>query len=420
MSQKIQVENGVLKTPNNPVIPFIEGDGTGPDIWAAAKRVLDAAVKKAYNGEKEIAWKEVLAGEKAFKQTGEWLPQATLDTIDEYLIAIKGPLTTPIGGGIRSLNVALRQELDLYVCLRPVRYFKGVPSPVKRPEDTDMVIFRENTEDIYAGIEFKEGSEESKKLIAFLKSEFGVDKIRFPETSGIGIKPISKEGTERLVRSAIEYAIKEGRKSLTLVHKGNIMKFTEGAFKSWGYDLCEREYGDKVFTWNEYDRIKEAEGTEAADAKQNEALAAGKILVKDSIADIFLQQILTRPAEFDVVATMNLNGDYISDALAAQVGGIGIAPGANINYLTGHAIFEATHGTAPKYAGLDKVNPSSVILSGTLLLEHIGWGEAAALINSSMEKTIAAKTVTYDFARLMDGATEVKCSGFADELIKNF
>ncbi|EAC8513123.1 NADP-dependent isocitrate dehydrogenase [Listeria monocytogenes] len=420
MSQKIQVENGVLKTPNNPVIPFIEGDGTGPDIWAAAKRVLDAAVKKAYNGEKEIAWKEVLAGEKAFKQTGEWLPQATLDTIDEYLIAIKGPLTTPIGGGIRSLNVALRQELDLYVCLRPVRYFKGVPSPVKRPEDTDMVIFRENTEDIYAGIEFKEGSIESKKLIAFLKSEFGVDKIRFPETSGIGIKPISKEGTERLVRSAIEYAIKEGRKSLTLVHKGNIMKFTEGAFKNWGYDLCEHEYGDKVFTWNEYDRIKEAEGTEVADAKQNEALAAGKILVKDSIADIFLQQILTRPAEFDVVATMNLNGDYISDALAAQVGGIGIAPGANINYLTGHAIFEATHGTAPKYAGLDKVNPSSVILSGTLLLEHIGWGEAAALINQSMEKTIAAKTVTYDFARLMDGATEVKCSEFADELIKNF
>ncbi|EAC3452538.1 NADP-dependent isocitrate dehydrogenase [Listeria monocytogenes] len=420
MSQKIQVENGVLKTPNNPVIPFIEGDGTGPDIWAAAKRVLDAAVKKAYNGEKEIAWKEVLAGEKAFKQTGEWLPQATLDTIDEYLIAIKGPLTTPIGGGIRSLNVALRQELDLYVCLRPVRYFKGVPSPVKRPEDTDMVIFRENTEDIYAGIEFKEGSEESKKLIDFLKSEFGVDKIRFPETSGIGIKPISKEGTERLVRSAIEYTIKEGRKSLTLVHKGNIMKFTEGAFKNWGYDLCEREYGDKVFTWNEYDRIKEAEGTEVADAKQKEALAAGKILVKDSIADIFLQQILTRPAEFDVVATMNLNGDYISDALAAQVGGIGIAPGANINYLTGHAIFEATHGTAPKYAGLDKVNPSSVILSGTLLLEHIGWGEAAALINQSMEKTIAAKTVTYDFARLMDGATEVKCSEFADELIKNF
>ncbi|MBA3925127.1 NADP-dependent isocitrate dehydrogenase [Listeria rustica] len=418
--EKIQVVDGVLKTPNNPVIPFIEGDGTGPDIWRASKRVLDAAVEKAYNGEKKIDWKEVLAGEKAFNQTGEWLPQATLDTIDEYLIAIKGPLTTPIGGGIRSLNVALRQELDLYVCLRPVRYFTGVPSPVKRPEDTDMVIFRENTEDIYAGIEFKEGSDEAKKLIAFLRDEFGVNKIRFPETSGIGVKPVSKEGTERLVRAAIEYAIRENRKSLTLVHKGNIMKFTEGAFKTWGYDLAEREFGDKVFTWSEYDRIVEAEGVDAANAKQDAALAAGKILVKDSIADIFLQQILTRPAEFDVVATMNLNGDYISDALAAQVGGIGIAPGANINYLTGHAIFEATHGTAPKYANLDKVNPSSVILSGTLLLEHIGWGEAAALIIKSMEKTIADKTVTYDFARLMDGATEVKCSEFADALIRNF
>ncbi|KGL38558.1 NADP-dependent isocitrate dehydrogenase [Listeria sp. SHR_NRA_18] len=418
--EKIQVVDGVLKTPNNPVIPFIEGDGTGPDIWRAAKRVLDAAVEKAYNGEKQIDWKEVLAGEKAFNQTGEWLPQATLDTIDEYLIAIKGPLTTPIGGGIRSLNVALRQELDLYVCLRPVRYFTGVPSPVKRPEDTDMVIFRENTEDIYAGIEFKEGSDEAKKLIAFLRDEFGVNKIRFPETSGIGVKPVSKEGTERLVRAAIEYAIRENRKSLTLVHKGNIMKFTEGAFKTWGYDLAEREFGDKVFTWSEYDRIVEAEGVDAANAKQDAALAAGKILVKDSIADIFLQQILTRPAEFDVVATMNLNGDYISDALAAQVGGIGIAPGANINYLTGHAIFEATHGTAPKYANLDKVNPSSVILSGTLLLEHIGWGEAATLIIKSMEKTIADKTVTYDFARLMDGATEVKCSEFADALIHNF
>ncbi|WP_430534199.1 NADP-dependent isocitrate dehydrogenase [Listeria rocourtiae] len=418
--EKIQVVDGVLKTPNNPVIPFIEGDGTGPDIWRASKRVLDAAVEKAYNGEKKIDWREVLAGEKAFNQTGEWLPQATLDTIDEYLIAIKGPLTTPIGGGIRSLNVALRQELDLYVCLRPVRYFTGVPSPVKRPEDTDMVIFRENTEDIYAGIEFKEGSKEAKKLIDFLRDEFGVNKIRFPETSGIGVKPVSKEGTERLVRAAIEYAIKEKRKSLTLVHKGNIMKFTEGAFKTWGYDLAEREFGDKVFTWSEYDRIVEAEGVDAANAKQDAALAAGKILVKDSIADIFLQQILTRPAEFDVVATMNLNGDYISDALAAQVGGIGIAPGANINYLTGHAIFEATHGTAPKYANLDKVNPSSVILSGTLLLEHIGWGEAANLIIRSMEKTIAAKTVTYDFARLMDGATEVKCSEFADALIRNF
>ncbi|MBC1777260.1 NADP-dependent isocitrate dehydrogenase [Listeria booriae] len=418
--EKIQVVDGVLQTPNNPVIPFIEGDGTGPDIWRASKRVLDEAVKKAYNGEKAIAWKEVLAGEKAFNETGEWLPQATLDTIDEFLIAIKGPLTTPIGGGIRSLNVALRQELDLYVCLRPVRYFTGVPSPVKRPEDTDMVIFRENTEDIYAGIEFKEGSDEAKQLIDFLKTEFGVNKIRFPETSGIGVKPVSKEGTERLVRAAIEYAIKENRKSVTLVHKGNIMKFTEGAFKTWGYELAEREFGDQVFTWAEYDRIVEAEGADAANAKQDAALAAGKILIKDSIADIFLQQILTRPAEFDVVATMNLNGDYISDALAAQVGGIGIAPGANINYQTGHAIFEATHGTAPKYANLDKVNPSSVILSGTLLLEHIGWGEAADLIIKSMEKTIADKTVTYDFARLMDGATEVKCSEFADALIRNF
>ncbi|MBC2021934.1 NADP-dependent isocitrate dehydrogenase [Listeria booriae] len=418
--EKIQVVDGVLQTPNNPVIPFIEGDGTGPDIWRASKRVLDEAVKKVYNGEKAIAWKEVLAGEKAFNETGEWLPQATLDTIDEFLIAIKGPLTTPIGGGIRSLNVALRQELDLYVCLRPVRYFTGVPSPVKRPEDTDMVIFRENTEDIYAGIEFKEGSDEAKKLIDFLKTEFGVNKIRFPETSGIGVKPVSKEGTERLVRAAIEYAIKEKRKSVTLVHKGNIMKFTEGAFKTWGYELAEREFGDQVFTWAEYDRIVEAEGADAANAKQDAALAAGKILIKDSIADIFLQQILTRPAEFDVVATMNLNGDYISDALAAQVGGIGIAPGANINYQTGHAIFEATHGTAPKYANLDKVNPSSVILSGTLLLEHIGWGEAADLIIKSMEKTIADKTVTYDFARLMDGATEVKCSEFADALIRNF
>ncbi|WP_185507588.1 NADP-dependent isocitrate dehydrogenase [Listeria grayi] len=419
MGEKIQVEQGTLHTPNNPIIPFIEGDGTGRDTWRAAKRVLDAAVKTAYKGEKEIVWKEVLAGQKAFDTTGEWLPKATLDTIREYLIAIKGPLTTPIGGGIRSLNVALRQELDLYVCLRPVRYFEGVPSPVKRPEDTDMVIFRENTEDIYAGIEFAKGTEEAEKLIAFLKKEFGVNKIRFPETSGIGIKPISQEGTERLVRSAIDYAIKEGRKSVTLVHKGNIMKFTEGAFKNWGYELAEREYGDQVFTWNEYDRIKEEKGIEAADKAQTLALNAGKILIKDSIADIFLQQILTRPAEFDVVATMNLNGDYISDALAAQVGGIGIAPGANINYDTGHAIFEATHGTAPKYADLDKVNPSSVILSGTLLLEHIGWSEAAELITRSMEKTIASKVVTYDFARLMENASEVKCSEFADELIKN-
>lgn len=418
-SQKITVTNGVLNVPNNPIVPYIEGDGIGPDIWAAASRVLDAAVEKAYNGEKKIEWKEVLAGQKAFDQTGEWLPQETLDVINEYLIAIKGPLTTPIGGGIRSLNVALRQVLDLFVCLRPVRYFDGVPSPVKRPEDTDMVIFRENTEDIYAGIEYAKGSDEAKKLIEFLQNEFGVQKIRFPETSGIGIKPISEEGTKRLVRSALNYAIKEGRKSLTLVHKGNIMKFTEGAFKTWGYEVAEQEFADKVFTWNQYDKIKDAEGTEAANKAQSAAEAEGKIIVKDSIADIFLQQILTRPKEFDVVATMNLNGDYISDALAAQVGGIGIAPGANINYETGHAIFEATHGTAPKYAGLDKVNPSSVLLSGVLLLEHLGWNEAANSITKSVEQTIASKVVTYDFARLMDGATEVKCSEFADELIKN-
>ncbi|MFE8696984.1 NADP-dependent isocitrate dehydrogenase [Cytobacillus sp. FJAT-53684] len=419
LGEKITVSNGVLNVPNNPIVPFIEGDGTGPDIWASSSRVLDAAVEKAYKGERKIVWKEVLAGEKAFNQTGEWLPSETLDVINEYLIAIKGPLTTPIGGGIRSLNVALRQELDLFVCLRPVRWFEGVPSPVKRPQDTDMVIFRENTEDIYAGIEYAKGSDEVKKLIAFLQDEMGVNKIRFPETSGIGIKPVSEEGTGRLVRAAIEYAIKEGRKSLTLVHKGNIMKFTEGAFKNWGYELAEREYGDKVFTWAQYDRIKEEQGAEAADKAQADAEAAGKIIVKDAIADIFLQQILTRPKEFDVVATMNLNGDYISDALAAQVGGIGIAPGANINYETGHAIFEATHGTAPKYAGLDKVNPSSVILSGVLMLEHLGWNEAADMIVKSMEKSIASKVVTYDFARLMDGATEVKCSEFGDELIKN-
>jgi len=417
--EKISVTNGVLNVPNNPVIPYIEGDGIGPDIWAAASRVLEAAVEKAYNGEKGIVWKEVLAGEKAFNQTGEWLPSETLDVIREYLIAIKGPLTTPIGGGIRSLNVALRQELDLFTCLRPVRYFQGVPSPVKRPEDTDMVIFRENTEDIYAGIEYAKGSEEVEKLINFLKNEMGVNKIRFPETSGIGIKPVSQEGTSRLVRAAINYAIEHGRKSVTLVHKGNIMKFTEGAFKNWGYELAEKEFGDKVFTWAEYDRIVESEGKDAANKAQADAESAGKIIIKDSIADIFLQQILTRPREFDVVATMNLNGDYISDALAAQVGGIGIAPGANINYETGHAIFEATHGTAPKYAGLDKVNPSSVLLSGVLMLEHLGWTEAAELVINSVEKTIASKVVTYDFARLMEGATEVKCSEFGDELIKN-
>ncbi len=418
-AEKIKVVDGALQVPNHAIIPFIEGDGTGPDIWAAASRVLEASVEKAYNGEKAIVWKEVLAGEKAFNETGEWLPAETLDVIKEYLIAIKGPLTTPVGGGIRSLNVALRQELDLYTCLRPVRYFNGVPSPVKRPQDTDMVIFRENTEDIYAGIEYAKGSDDVKKLLDFLRNEMGVSKIRFPETSGLGIKPVSEEGTKRLVRAALNYAIKEGRKSLTLVHKGNIMKFTEGAFKNWGYEVAEQEFGDKVFTWAQYDRIKDAEGTEAANKAQADAEAEGKIIVKDSIADIFLQQILTRPREFDVVATMNLNGDYISDALAAQVGGIGIAPGANINYVTGHAIFEATHGTAPKYAGLDKVNPSSVILSGVLMLEHLGWNEAADMITRSMEKTIDSKVVTYDFARLMDGANEVKCSEFADELIKN-
>lgn len=419
MGEKIIVENGKMNVPDNPIIPFIEGDGTGPDIWAAASRVLDAAVEKAYDGKKKIEWLEVYAGEKAYNKFGEWLPKETLEKIDEYKIAIKGPLTTPIGGGFRSLNVALRQELDLFTCLRPVRYFDGVPSPVKHPEHVNMAIFRENTEDIYAGIEWQKGTEEVKKVIKFLQEEMGVNKIRFPETSGIGIKPVSEEGTKRLVRAAIQYALDKGYSSVTLVHKGNIMKFTEGAFKQWGYEVAEEEFGDKVFTWAEYDRIAEKDGKDAANKAQEEAEAQGKIIVKDVIADIFLQQILTRPKEFGVVATMNLNGDYISDALAAQVGGIGIAPGANINYDTGHAIFEATHGTAPKYAGLDKVNPSSVILSGVLMLEHLGWDEAGKLITEAMNKTIASKVVTYDFARLMDGAKEVKCSEFADELIKN-
>ena len=417
--EKITVENGRMDVPDRPIIPFIEGDGTGPDIWAAASNVLNAAVKKAYDGKKEIQWTEVYAGEKAFNKTGEWLPAETLESIDKYKVAIKGPLTTPIGGGFRSLNVALRQELDLYTCLRPVRYFDGVPSPVKKPEDVDMAIFRENTEDIYAGIEWQKGTDEVKKVVDFLENEMGVKNIRFPETSGIGIKPVSEEGTKRLVRAAIQYAIDNGLKNVTLVHKGNIMKFTEGAFKNWGYELAEEEFGEKVFTWGEYDRIVESDGLEAANKAQDEAEAAGKIIVKDAIADIFLQQILTRPKEHQVVATMNLNGDYISDALAAQVGGIGIAPGANINYESGHAIFEATHGTAPKYAGQDKVNPSSVLLSGVLMLEHIGWQEAADLITKAMEKTIGSKVVTYDFARLMDGATKVKCSEFGNELIKN-
>lgn len=417
--EKIQIDNGTLQVPNNPIIPFIEGDGTGRDIWKAAVRVLDAAVEKAYDGTKKIAWYEVFAGEKAFNTYGEWLPNDTLEAIREYIVAIKGPLTTPIGGGIRSLNVALRQELDLYTCLRPVRYFDGVPSPVKRPELVDMVIFRENTEDIYAGIEYAEGSEEVKKVIQFLQQEMGVNKIRFPETSGIGIKPVSEEGSKRLVRAAVQYAVDHNRKTVTLVHKGNIMKFTEGAFKNWGYEVAEAEFGDKVFTWAQYDLIKEKDGTDAANAAQKAAEDAGKIIVKDAIADIALQQVLTRPGEFDVIATLNLNGDYLSDALAAQVGGIGIAPGANINYVTGHAIFEATHGTAPKYADKDLVNPGSVILSGVMLLEHLGWQEAANLIYKGMETSINNKTVTYDFARLMDGATEVKCSEFADQIIKN-
>lgn len=417
--QKITFLKGKLSVPDNPVIPFIEGDGTGPDIWAAASRVIEAAVAKAYNGKKKIAWYEVFAGEKAFNKYGEWLPADTIKAINEYIVAIKGPLTTPVGGGIRSLNVALRQELDLYVCLRPVRYFNGVPSPVKTPELIDMVIFRENSEDIYAGIEWPEGSAEVQKIIRFLTVEMGVKKIRFPETSGIGIKPVSKEGTKRLMRAALEYAIKHKRHSVTLVHKGNIMKFTEGAFKNWGYEVAEEEFGGKVFTWAQYDKIKAEKGSKAADEAQEAALEAGKVIVKDVIADAFLQQILTRPAEYDVIATLNLNGDYISDALAAQVGGIGIAPGANINYVAGHAVFEATHGTAPKYTGQDKVNPGSLLLSGVLMLEYLGWFEAADLIYKSMEKTIDTKVVTYDFARLMDGAREVKCSGFADELIKN-
>lgn len=419
MAEKITLKDGVLNVPNTPIIPFIEGDGIGKDIWPAAKKVIDSAVEKAYNGEKKIEWLEVYAGQKAFDKTGEWLPQDTLDKISEYLIAIKGPLTTPIGGGIRSLNVALRQQLDLYVCLRPVRHYSGVPSPVKNPEDVDMAIFRENTEDIYAGIEFESGSDDAKKLINFLQDEMNVTNIRFPETSGIGVKPVSKEGSERLIRAAIEYALEHNKPTVTLVHKGNIMKFTEGGFKKWGYELAEREYGDKVFTWDEYDRIVEKEGKEAANKAQDEAVKAGKVIIQDSIADIFLQQILLNPLDHSVVATMNLNGDYISDALAAQVGGVGIAPGANINYDTGHAIFEATHGTAPKYAGLDVVNPSSVILSAVLMLEHLGWKEAAELINKSMETTIANKTVTYDFARQMDNATEVKTSEFGDLLVEN-
>jgi len=417
--EKITNQMGKITVPDYPIVPFIEGDGTGPDIWAASVRVFDAAVEKAYKGKRKIVWKEVLAGEKAFKKTGKWLPEETLDTIHEHFVAIKGPLTTPVGGGIRSLNVALRQILDLYVCLRPVRYYKGVSSPVKNPDTTDMVIFRENAEDIYAGIEWMTGTEEGEKIKKFLLEEMKVSTMRFPETSSIGIKPISKEGTFRLVRAAIQYAVRNKKPSVTLVHKGNIMKYTEGQFKQWGYELAEQEFGDVVFTWNQHDRIAEKEGKESADKAQDAALKAGKILIKDVIADAFLQQILTRPAEYSVIATMNLNGDYISDALAAIVGGIGIAPGANINYETGHAIFEATHGTAPKYAGLDKVNPGSVILSGVMMLQYMGWDEAADLIVKGMQEAILKKRVTYDFARLMDGPTELKCSEFGSAIIEN-
>ncbi len=413
--------DGKLKVPDDPIIPFIEGDGTGPDIWRASQRVFDAAVQKSFGGKKKITWHEVYAGEKAFNEFENWLPDETVEAFRTYLVGIKGPLTTPVGGGIRSLNVALRQRLDLYVCLRPVRWFTGVPSPVKNPGDVDMVIFRENTEDIYAGIEFEQGTDDARKLLTFLKDNFPerYKKIRFPETSGIGIKPVSSEGTERLVRAAIEYTLAHGRKSLTVVHKGNIMKFTEGAFRNWAFGLAEREYADRTYTWGQWERTKAAKGQEAADAEQAAALKGGKILLKDAIADIALQQVLTRPEDFDVIATLNLNGDYLSDALAAQVGGIGIAPGGNINYLTGHAVFEATHGTAPKYANQDKVNPSSVILSGVLMLEHLGWTDAANMIIRGIEKSIANKTVTYDFARMMEGATTVKCSEFATKIIEN-
>ena len=403
MAEKITMQGGKLCVPANPIIPFVEGDGTGPDITRAAMTVWNAAVEKAYGGERKIEWQEVLAGEKAFKATGEWLPQATLDACRDCLVSIKGPLTTPVGGGIRSIIVQMRQALDLYVCLRPVRWFKGVPSPVKHPELTDMVIFRENTEDIYAGIEWMNGTPEVEKVKKFLIGEMGVKKIRFPETASIGIKPVSLEGTERLVRAAIDYAVANDRKSVTLVHKGNIQKFTEGAFRDWGYALAEREYGAKLVDKGPWRSFKNPK-------------TGREIVVKDCICDAFLQQILTRPAEYDVIATLNLNGDYVSDALAATVGGIGIAPGANINYSTGVAVFEATHGTAPKYAGLDKVNPGSLVLSGEMMLRYMGWTEAADLIIAAMDKVIAAKTVTYDFARQMEGATEVSCSAFGAAL----
>lgn len=415
----IKFDQGKLQVPVHPIIPFIEGDGTGRDIWRASKRVLDTAVAQVYQGERKLGWYEVFAGQKAFHTYGEWLPPDTLTAIRTYRVALKGPLTTPVGGGIRSLNVALRQELDLYVCLRPIRYFNGVPSPVKHPESVDMVLFRENTEDIYAGIEYAAGSKDGKKLIRFLQEELGVQQIRFPDSSGIGIKPVSADGSKRLMRAAIEYAIKHNRKSVTIVHKGNIMKFTEGAFKHWGYEVAEQEFSAHTFTWGQYERIKEAEGEAAANQAQAAAEASDKVIIKDAIADIALQQVLTRPQQFDVIATLNLNGDYLSDALAAQVGGIGIAPGANINYVTGHAIFEATHGTAPKYADQDMVNPGSMILSGVMMLEYLGWQEAADFIYKGMEAAIGNKTVTYDFARLMEEATQVTCSQFADHIINH-
>ena len=423
--ERIALSGGTLRVPDRPIIPFIEGDGTGRDIWKASQAVFDAAVAKAYGGKRSVAWMEVLAGEKAFKQTKSWLPDETIEAFRTYLVGIKGPLTTPVGGGIRSLNVALRQLLDLYVCLRPVRYFQGVPSPVKHPEKVDMVIFRENTEDIYAGIEFEAGSEAAQTFLAMLRERFPKEfkKIRFPEDCGIGIKPVSREGSERLIRAAIKYALEQKRKSVTFVHKGNIMKFTEGAFRGWGYALAEREFAGKVYSWEQWEETKAKKGEDAANAEQKAALASGKLLIKDAIADITLQQVLTRPDEFDVIATLNLNGDYLSDALAAQVGGIGIAPGGNINYVTGHAVFEATHGTAPKYADQDKVNPGSVILSGDMMFRHLGWTEAADLIIKGMNGAIGARTVTYDFARLMKGdgggeVKELKCSEFGQAIIQ--
>jgi isocitrate dehydrogenase len=417
--EKITIAGGRLNVPDRPVIPFIEGDGTGPDIWRASVRVMDAAVQKAYRGARRLMWMEVYAGEKSFNQFGTWLPDETVDAFREFLVGIKGPLTTPIGGGIRSLNVELRKKLDLYACVRPVRWFNGVPSPVKRPQDVDMVIFRENTEDIYTGIDLEDGSPDNLKFKQLLKEQLPKEyaKIRFPNTAGIGVKPVSREGTERLVRAALNYAVANKRKNVTFAHKGNIMKYTEGAFRNWGYALAEREFGDRVYTWDQWERTKKEKDEGAANAEQKAALASGRILIKDVIADIVFQQTITRATEFDVIATMNLNGDYLSDALAAQVGGIGIAPGGNINYLTGHAVFEATHGTAPKYANLDRVNPGSVVLSGEMMLRYMGWTEAADLIIKGMDGAIGARTVTYDFARLMEGATEVKCSEFGDAVV---